>query len=1086
VSLPGLSLRRPVATAMLFLGIAVVGGVSFSRLPIDLLPDISFPSLSVWTSYPDAGPSEVERYVTEPIEQALYAVPGAAGLTSRSQEGQSLVTLRFAWGADMEFAALHTRERLDNLIDRLPQGTGRPTILRSDPASDPIMTLAVSGADLRTLKQLSDAVLRRRLEQLEGVSLASVTGGPEREILVTADPARLDAHGVSLAALTDALDAANYDAPGGVINRGRFEYSLRTLGQFESIDQFLDVVVHRTRAGQAGGPPALVRLRDVATVSDTIAELQTIARFNGEPTLGLQIFKEGGSNTVRVAERVAAAADQLREEFPALSIAVASSQARFIRDAIANVVSALMFGAVLAFLVLFLFLRDARYPAAVATAIPLSVTAAFGLCYWFDVSLNIMSLGGLALGVGLLVDNSIVVLENIFRWREQEGAGRFDSAAGGASEVGPAITASTLTTIAVFGPVVYVEGVAGALFGDLSLTVAFSLLASLLVALTLLPVIVHRVALRGGAPVLDERQGTPGDAPQRARDFPQGFTGMPGAAAFLADFVGRTLLEGLRGVARLIAWLAGPIFRLFDRMFDAFAFGYEKTLSWSLGHRPTVLLLALASLVGAVLAGQSLPRSLMPVVDERQFRAEITLPRGTPLAETDRVAAAAESAALELDGVAAVFTRVGRAQGTELQTHELTGLNSAALDVEVAAGGPPSAELIARFRERLAGAGVTAGAISFNAGRATSLGRALALGDADLAVRVQTGEIDQLADIARQVANRLEALPQLADVRVDFDRTQPELLIEVDREAAARHGIAVSEVANAIEQYLRGAEAATFYSEFQRKVTIRAVIPEQSRADLSSVLALRLRGVPIGELVEVSQGFGPVEIRRENQSRTVQVLANVVGVGLAEAAEAARAAVVDVPRPPLTTVQVGGRNEEMQRSFASLQFAFGLALALVFLIMAAQFESVVQPLVVLAAVPLAAAGAVFALWITGGGINAMSGIGMVILIGIVVNDAIIKVDFINRRRREGKGKREAIMEAGKLRLRPIIMTTATTVSGLIPLALGIGAGADLRAPLAVAVIGGLLSATFLTLLVVPVVYSLAVNPGVSVGRESHT
>ena len=478
---------------MLYVGIGVLGVVSFLRLPIDLLPDVAFPTLSVWTTYSDAGPAEVERWVTEPIEQRLYSIPGARGLSSRSREGQSLVQVEFAWGTDMEFATLHTRERLDNLAENLPDGADRPTILRSDPTSDPIMTLAVSGADLRNLRDLSEVVFKRRLEQLDGVSLAGLTGGPERELRVVVDPAYLDVHEVSLDEISEALDQANYNAPGGTIQRGRFEYSLRTLGQFQRVDELLDVVI--ARSATRGGRPVL--LGDVATVIDTIADLETIARYNGESAIGLQVFKEAGTNTVRVADHVRETLDQLREEFDGISIEVASSQAAFIRNAISNVVSALLFGGVLAFLVLFLFLRDPKYPLAIGLAIPISVMAAFALCYAFDVSLNIMSLGGLALGVGLLVDNSIVVLENIFRHREESGGTPNESAARGAREVAAAITASTLTTIAVFGPVLYVEGVAGALFGDLSLAVTFSLLASLLVALTLLPVLAAQVAHAG-------------------------------------------------------------------------------------------------------------------------------------------------------------------------------------------------------------------------------------------------------------------------------------------------------------------------------------------------------------------------------------------------------------------------------------------------------------------------------------------------------------------------------------------------------------------------------------------------------------
>ncbi|WP_420634800.1 efflux RND transporter permease subunit [Candidatus Palauibacter sp.] len=1096
MALPDLSLRRPVATAMLYVGIGVLGVVSFLRLPIDLLPDVAFPTLSVWTTYSDAGPAEVERWVTEPIEQRLYSIPGARGLSSRSREGQSLVQVEFAWGTDMEFATLHTRERLDNLAENLPDGADRPTILRSDPTSDPIMTLAVSGADLRNLRDLSEVVFKRRLEQLDGVSLAGLTGGPERELRVVVDPAYLDVHEVSLDEISEALDQANYNAPGGTIQRGRFEYSLRTLGQFQRVDELLDVVI--ARSATRGGRPVL--LGDVATVIDTIADLETIARYNGESAIGLQVFKEAGTNTVRVADHVRETLDQLREEFDGISIEVASSQAAFIRNAISNVVSALLFGGVLAFLVLFLFLRDPKYPLAIGLAIPISVMAAFALCYAFDVSLNIMSLGGLALGVGLLVDNSIVVLENIFRHREESGGTPNESAARGAREVAAAITASTLTTIAVFGPVLYVEGVAGALFGDLSLAVTFSLLASLLVALTLLPVLAAQVARRrGGGEARSEGEMSAPERPQAPEGPRPGLVrrwaggvrngmvacvrGIGRGTAYVAHSVQLTGADVTRGGGKILGGLFGPFLRAFERWFLRFAERYERTLEWALSHRLEVLGIAAVALTGAIVLGGELPRGLMPRVDERQFWVEINLPQGTPIRTTDEAAGDVERLLLEMEGVSGIFTRVGRSRGSELAARDLTGLNNAAVDVQLAGSGRPTRAVIADLRARLAESGFDPAFVSIETGRATSLGRALAIGSADLAVKVQGGELEDLVPVAEAIETRLEGVAQLADVRLDFQRTQPELVIEINREVSARHQLTVTAVADAIEGYLRGSETANAYSVFADKVDIRVAIPETARRELANVLALRLDGVPIGELVTVRQGFGPVEIRREDQNRTIQVLADVADGGLRAAVRDVQAEIADIPRPSLTTVRVGGENEEMQNSFRSLTFAFGLALALVFLIMAAQFESVVQPLVVLTAVPLAAIGAVAALWITGGGLNAMSGIGLVILIGIVVNDAIVKVDFINQRRRSGLPKRAAILQAGRLRLRPIVMTTVTTVVGLLPLAAGLGAGADLRAPLAVVVIGGLISATFLTLIVVPVVYSLMVQPSVSVEPE---
>lgn len=1078
MALSDLSIKRPVATAMLYLAVGVLGVVSFSRLPIDLLPDVSFPTLSVWTTYPDAGPAEVERFVTERIEAVVSRVPAVRSVDSRSREGQSLVRLQFHWGTDMEFAMLHVRERLDNLAGSLPESSERPVILTSDPTNDPIISLAITGADLAELRDLSDAVFKRRLEQLDGIAMAAITGGPVREIQVEVDVDRLAVNGVSIARVTEALDRANYSAPGGSIRRGRFRYSLRTLGEFQSVEELEDVVVARPEGG------GVVRLRDVARIFEGEAERETVARFNGEPAIGLLVYKEAGANTVRVADRVDEVLAQLREEFPEVAIQVASSQATFISDAILNVVQALLIGGVLAFLVLFLFLRDPRYPIAIGLAIPISVMAAFALCYLANVSLNVMSLGGLALGVGMLLDNSIVVLENVFRHRE-EGRDPAESASIGANEVAGAITASTLTTIAVFGPVLYVKGVAGALFTDLSLAVTFSLLASLLVALTLLPVIAARMG-RGKHEIANEalepaREIT-GLLPVRiARQVGRG---LKSAYRFVVDSILITLADLFGAIGRIAAAVFHPLLDAFDRAFGTFAGRYERSLKWSLAHRGLVLLIAFGGLAAAGAGGRLLPRGLMPDVDEGAFRVELNLPVGTPLEVTAEAAGRLEAALLELDGVEAVFSRAGRAREAELATRELTGLNNAALDVRLVEGSRRVTDVVDEFRLVVEGTGIDPRTVSIETGRATSLGRALGVGEADLAVKIRGQELDSLVMVAEEVLVRIRDLPQIDDARIDLQLTQPELEIEVNRAAAARYGLSVTQVADAIEAYLRGAETDRPYTEFSDKIDIRVRLPEAERQALADVMTLTLEGVPIRELVTAREGYGPVEIRRTDQNRTVQVLADIRGGGIASAVEAVEAAVADVRLPALTALRVGGENEEMRESFRSLLFAFGLALFLVFLILAAKFESLIQPIVVLISVPLASIGAVGALALAGDGLNAMSGIGFVILIGIVVNDAIIKVDFINQKRAEGATKRHAILEAGRLRLRPILMTTITTVFGLLPMALGWGAGADLRAPLAVAVIGGLISATFLTLIVVPVAYSIVVTPGESVSASA--
>ena len=668
---------------MLFLAIVLLGGISYVRLPIDLLPDVSYPRLVVYTVYEEVAPAEVERRITEPVEGAVAAVPGVERVTSTSRYGVSLVTLRFAWGTDMDFAMLNVRERLDNARDALPETVGRPTILRVDPESAPVMTLSVAGGEnLWRTKELAETVFRRRLEQLDGVAQAAVAGGLDREIRVEVDPGLLDSYGLTLEEISSALDRANVSAPGGTILQGRYRYPLRTLGEFQTVEEIGDVVVARQTL-EAG--TRVIRLADVGRVVDGFAEREAITRYAGTESVGLLVFKEAGANTVAVAEAVRAVLGELEGEYPGVRIDVADDQAGFIADSISNVVQALVFGGLLAFLVLFLFLRDTRYPVAIAIAIPISVVGTFALMEAAGVSLNIMSLGGLALGVGMLVDNSIVVLENIFRHREELGRDAVSAAAAGAEEVQAAITASTLTTISVFGPIIYVEGVAGALFEDLSLAVAFSLLASLLVALTLLPSLAARFAGQGAAAGGAEPDvpGVPAgdpDAPDAGvGDGAEGRAGALGRAFHLLRTLATAPVRALGWLwsfaGELIRfWVATvwsalgavlrpttvPLLRAFDAGFSRFAAGYHRVLEWSLDRPGRVLAGSALAMAVTVAAAVALPRDLLPEVDQGAFTIELALPEGTALNATDQAAGIVEEALLADDDVVAVFSSVGR------------------------------------------------------------------------------------------------------------------------------------------------------------------------------------------------------------------------------------------------------------------------------------------------------------------------------------------------------------------------------------------------------------------------------------------
>lgn len=1035
MSIPSRCIRRPVAVAMLFLAIVLLGVLSYNRLPINLLPDVAYPRLAIYTSYADVGPAEVERFVTERIERQVARVPGVERLESVSREGVSLVTLRFAWGTDMEFAVLNVREQLDNLRDDLPELSSRPVVLRTDPNSEPIMALSVaSGGDLASLRDLAEMVFKRRFEQVDGVAEAALAGGLEREIHVEVDPQLLESYGFTIEQIRAALDAANQRAPGGYIRRGRYRYALRTLGEFQTVDEISQVPLGPNRMDNSGSDN-LVLLSDVAVVEDGFRDRESIARYNGVEAVGLLLFKESGANTVRVADRVDEVTRQLRAEYPEVQIELAMSQAGFISDAISNVVQALVLGGVLAFLVLFLFLRDVRYPVAVALAIPISVVASFALLDLAGVSLNIMSLGGLALGVGMLVDNSIVVLENVFR-HGQQGAGSIEAAGRGAEEVQGAITAATLTTISVFGPIIYVQGVAGQLFGALSFAVAFALGTSLIVALTLLPTMAARWGLGAG------KKGT---------------------------FVRRAARELWERLSGAVGRFFRPFLDWFDAKFAVFAAWYHSVLERALDHRRRVMTAAALTLVAGLAIAWTLDRDVLPDVDQGAFQAQLTLPRGTALEETAASAARLETLFGDDPGVEAVFTRVGRQDAVAGVEDAAFGLHTAVLEVRMKPGRrtTPALDRLAPALEQY-----PRGALSLETGTATALGQLLGGGESDIAVRVRGDDLEETWQHARAVEARLQPIGSLKNVRLAVEEGQPEILVEIDRDRAAAYGIEPRAIAATVENYMRGSRTENDFVDFDEKVPVIIRLPEEQRRDIQTLDQLQVDGIPLRELVRTRETLGPAEIRRIEQARTVAVFADVAEGGLDGALADVREALAGTPPPEDVRVDIGGENEERARSFRDLAFAFGLALLLVYMILAAQFESFIHPFTILLSVPLATVGAAVALWITGKGLNSMSLIGLVILVGIVVNDAIVKVDFINQMRAAGQPLRQAILEAGRVRLRPIIMTTVTTVLGLTPMALGLGRGADLRAPLAIAVIGGLLSATALTLVVVPVAYDL--------------
>jgi hydrophobic/amphiphilic exporter-1 (mainly G- bacteria), HAE1 family len=1050
------SVTRPVAVSMAFIAILVFGVVSLTRLQVDLLPDLSFPTVSIETEYAGVGPREIETLVSRPIEEAISVVQGVQQVTSRSRPGRSDITIQFRWGTDMDFAALDLRERLD--LINLPAQAGRPTLARYDPASEPVIRFALVAErslnpavaadrdELIALRWLAEEQVRRALEGIEGVAAVRVTGGLVEEILVEVDEGRLAQLGIPFVQVAGRLEAENINLAGGILEEGDAQYVVRTVNEFADVDEMLRVVV-----GTAGGQTVL--LSDVATVRREAQERETVSLVNGREAVEVAILRESTANIVALSGVVRDRIDALGSELPAgVGTTLVSDQATFIERAVNDVGQAAILGGIFAMLVLLLFLRHLPTTLIVVTAIPISVVATFVLMFSRDITLNIMSLGGLALGIGMLVDSAIVVLESIARERDR-GHAPAEAARRGTSIVGRAVVASTLTTVAVFLPIVFVEGIAGQLFGDQAWTVSFALLASLGVSLTLIPM------LAGRGKGAQAQTGRAGSEDPGARVGPLG--------SALARGTGGVLRAG-RAAGKGPGKAAGSFFDGFDRLYGRLEGSYPQVLGWAI-TRPAVILVG--ALVFLAAGAALLPRigiSLVPELSQGELVVELEASPGTSLGLMEtRARQAQDILEAEFPEAREIFTNVGVRGGAgtlgrtgERERHAATllvRLEGLDRDEELLAG---------RMTERL---GDLPGLqVRVDRPRLFTV-------NAPVEVEVRGFDLALLNDIAADVRAVLRAMPGVTGVEEERRQGTPEISIRFDRERLARLGLTVGGAAEALAARVQGAPATEF-TERDRDLTVLVRAREEQRSTLDDLSNLRLE-VPGGGTIALSAvadlGFqeGPAEITRRGGSRVALVEARPEGTDLAGVIRRIEEEVRDIPVPADASIAVAGQSRDLQQSVESMQLALLLAVFLVYLVMASQFESFRQPGVILASVPLALPGALAALWLTGNSISVVALIGMVMLVGIVVNNAIVLVDFINvLRRDEGMSLDRAVVEAGRVRLRPILMSTLTTILGLLPLALIPGEGAELRVPLAVPVIGGLVLSTLLTLVVVPVLY----------------
>jgi HAE1 family hydrophobic/amphiphilic exporter-1 len=1047
------STDRPVTVLMFTLAVIAFGVVGFSRLALNLLPDINYPTLTVQTDFPDAAPQEVENLVTRPIEETVGVLQGLRRIHSVSRPGVSEATLEFAWGTDMGAAAADVREKLD--LFQLPEGVEPPILLRFDPNLDPVMRLGLHGShDLIFLRRIAEKSLKRELEKVPGIAAARLQGGLEEEIQIELDEGKLSALGISIQEVAQAVRGDNLNLPGGQLRDLKSQYLVRTLNEFEDVDQIAGTIIRESEGGR-------VRLSDVARVSRGYREREEIARIGGTESVEIALYKEGDANTVAVARELDDALARLRRNLPTgpegdpLHLDVLFDQSRFIVNSVAEVRWAAILGGLLAVSVLYFFLRDVRSTAIIGLSIPVSIVATFIPMYRMDVTLNIMSLGGLALGIGMLVDNSIVVLESIFRHRSA-GLGLREAAVRGTSEVGGAVVASTLTTVAVFFPIVFVEGIAGQLFRDQALTVSFSLLASLVVATTLIPML---ASLGRGAPFEEtQRTARPGRLRRILRFV---LVSVPAAVLRLLRRAFRLLG---RALGKLLGLLLGPAAAGYERMQGA----YPGLLEKALARRGLVLGAALLLFVLSLGVLRRAGTELIPAMTQGEFSFDVTLPEGTPLQRTDAVLRAMEETADDDPRVGLTFSRVGSRiapAGVAIKTRDE---NLGQLNVVLEDRNDRDAEqrVIAHLREVYS----RIPDLDYKFGRPSYFSL-----KTPIEVEVLGDDLDELETSSERILRRLEQVDGLTDLRSSAVQGNPEIQIVFDRDRLASFGLEIDTVSRALRDKIRG-NVATRFRELDDQIDIRVRNRETDRNTLEDIRNMVIghgAGVPLKlrAVADVGVGRGPSEIHRFQQQRGGLITANLQGRDLGGAVAEIDRILAGTPLSRGVTARTSGQADDMRVSFDSLRFAMFLAVFLVYLVMASTFESLVHPFVIIFTVPLALVGVAAALLVTGTSISVIVGIGVVMLSGIVVNNAIVMIDRINQLRREGVAKMEAIVEGAGVRLRPILITTLTTILGLLPLALGVGEGAELRVPLAVTVIGGLLVATLLTLFVIPCVYS---------------
>ncbi len=1071
MSIINLSVKRPVGTIMFFVGVILLGYISLSKLTINLLPDLSYPKITVLTEYPGSGPEEIEKFITTKLEGPLSSIPSIKRINSISKEGISIVTLEFHWGTDMDFALLHTKEKTEEVRRELPEDCDAPVILEWDPSSSPIVIAIVKGKE-RTLKQIKEAtefIVKPRLEQLEGVSRAEIRGGDEEEISVEIDPEKAKNLNITLSEVAAAIENNNIFMPGGTVKKDKFRYTLKIEGEIKTPIEMEEVVV-KQREGRN------ILIKDIGTVFYKNKIKQGDIRYNSLTSISLLVYRESGGNTVDTTEEVEESFTSLANEFKDLEFFVISKEAELIISSISSLQSSLLLGALLAFFILLLFLQNFRDPILISWVIPISIISTFVLMFFFEVNINIMSLGGLVLGVGMFVDNSIIVLEAIFRHRDKEKL--LSSVINGAKEVSGAITASTFTTISIFLPVIYLYGITGKLFRDQALTVSFSLVSSLLVALTLLP------ALSAFKAVFqtDFLDKLPADSGKRWFSYPlKGihfilmlpFKILGNIIYFIVGFIVIILKYFFKYLSLFLNFIFKPLFKGFGYLYQKFDHHYHLLLEKILERKRYALLLSIVILLSILVTFLVLNKELLPTPDSTKFEIKANTIPAYGFEDTNRIAARIEKKLQNTEGVDFVFTESGAVSKFAARSEDFS-VNSIHCIVQCRTPKQrPGIMKIAREilqKEDLLNFSVYL--------EKNTLSQYLSMEGDNFQIKVFYDHLDDGRRAVNLIMDEIKDSAELADLKTSIAEGKPLMKVVFKLDLMNQLNISKNQVSNFIRQAVSGEKAGTL-KKIQKSYDIFVRVPVDGIIGVRKMLSLPLtindNTYYLKDLVELKELPSIKEINRESQERFFLISADARGDKLDNIIGKMEKKLENIEMPSSTRWVFSGEEEERKKAFESLEQAIILAILLVYMIMAAKFENLIQPFIIMLTVPMGLIGAFLFLLISGNTLNIISGIGIMVLIGIGVNDAIVKVEYSNQLRKQGLGVREAIMTASRVRLRPILMTTFTTIFGLIPMAVISQTGSELQQPLALVIIGGLFFTTFLTLILIPVTYEILEN-----------